>query len=77
MALTLVKTKWIILLGGIGFTSIAFGLSPSCLDSKLSGSFVHPTAGVRKFSGVVSQKQRVGWGFFLGVDQGGSMLLQP
>ena len=41
------------------------------------GSFLHPTAGVRKFSGVVSQKQRVGWGFFLGVDQGGSMLLQP
>ena len=43
----------------------------------LSGCFLHPTAGVRKFSGVVSQKQRVGWGFFLGVDQGGSMLLQP
>ena len=44
---------------------------------RFSGSFVHPVAGVRKFSGIVMQKQRTGWGFFLGVDQGGATLLQP
>ena len=42
-----------------------------------SGSFLHPTAGARKFSGVVTQKQRAGWGFFLGVDQSGATQLQP
>lgn len=58
-------------------TNTGMKITVNASTGLLSGCFLHPTAGVRKFSGVVSQKQHVGWGFFLGVDQGGSMLLQP
>ncbi len=58
-------------------TSSGLKVSVNPKTGRFSGSFMHPIAGVRKFSGVVTQKQRTGWGFFLGVDQGGATLLQP
>ncbi len=46
-------------------------------NGRFSGNFLHPVAGKRKFSGVVSQKQSTGWGFFRGLDACGSTVLQP
>jgi hypothetical protein len=57
------------------YTGMKITVDPN--TGRFSGSFVHPTAGVRKFSGVVTQKQRSGWGFFLGLDQAGTTVLQP
>jgi uncharacterized protein YkwD len=57
------------------YSGLKVSVNPN--TGRFSGSFVHPTAGVRKFSGIVTQKQRSGWGFFLGVDQSGATVLQP
>lgn len=52
-------------------------VSVNVKTGRFSGSFLHPVAGLRKFSGIVTQKQRAGSGFFLGVDQSGATSLQP
>lgn len=57
------------------YTGIKITLNP--INGQFSGTFEHPTAGPRRFSGVVTQKQRSGWGFFLGVDEAGQTQLQP
>ncbi len=57
------------------YTGLKVIVNPN--NGRFSGKFVHPSAGVRPFSGVVSQKEHSGWGFFLGLDQAGSTSLQP
>ena len=57
------------------YTGLKVSVNPN--NGRFSGKFIHPSAGVRSFSGVVSQKEHSGWGFFLGLDQAGSTSLQP
>ena len=42
---------------------------------RYTGKFVHASGSVRAFSGVVSQQDRVGWGFFLGTTESGTATL--
>ena len=50
-------------------------LSVNPLNGRFRGKFAHPLGGVRKFSGVVGQKDGAGWGFFRADDQGGVVTL--
>lgn len=56
------------------YTGLKITMNP--ITGRFSGTFFHPTAGLRRFSGVVTQKQRSGWGFFLGLDEAGQTQLQ-
>lgn len=42
---------------------------------RYTGKFVHSSGSLRTFSGVVSQQDRVGWGFFLGTSASGAATL--
>ncbi len=52
-----------------------WNLNVNPANGRFAGTFVHPLGGVRKFSGVVSQKDGAGWGFFPGDGGGGSAIL--
>lgn len=47
------------------------------LTGRISGSYVHPTAGRRPLRGVVVQKQNGAWGYFLGAEVSGNTELLP
>lgn len=42
---------------------------------RYTGKFLHPSGTQRSFSGVLSQQDRVGWGFFLGTTESGTATL--
>lgn len=52
-----------------------WSLSVNPRNGRFVGRFIHPLGGVRGFSGVVSQRDGTGQGFFLGAAEGGSAVL--
>lgn len=52
-----------------------WSLSVNPRNGRFVGRFIHPLGGARIFSGVVSQKDGAGHGFFLGSAEGGSAVL--
>ncbi len=62
-------------LAGPATAGLSMRVNP--LNGRISGSFDHPTAGRRPFSGVVLQKQNGAWGYFLGTEAAGNAELLP
>jgi hypothetical protein len=55
--------------------AVTVSLNPA--NGRFSGSFLHPVEGLKKFSGLLDQKQRAGRGFFLGSTESGVTQIVP
>ncbi|MEK0448561.1 MAG: hypothetical protein RL088_829 [Verrucomicrobiota bacterium] len=55
--------------------AVTVSLNPA--NGRFSGSFLHPVEGLKKFSGLMDQKQRAGRGFFLGSTESGVTQIAP
>ena len=70
-----VKTDNTITLEAPTQPAVTVSLNPA--NGRFSGAFMHPVEGLKKFSGLLDQKQRAGRGFFLGSTESGVTQIVP